>query len=96
MAVLLAAAACTYMITGSHAPARPRVAAPSLIGDTMNEARSSAQAVGLRVQPIRHRACPHPGTPVGRVCEQTPSPGSQVPRHAILRVTLSPGTPHQR
>ncbi|MGW7530605.1 protein kinase domain-containing protein [Streptomyces sp. NPDC054783] len=96
MAVLLAAAACTYVITGSPAPARPRAAAPSLIGETMAEARSSAQAVGLRVQPVRHRACPHPGTPVGRVCEQTPSPGSQVPRHAVLRVTLSPGTPHQR
>ncbi|MET8956037.1 protein kinase [Streptomyces sp. NPDC004533] len=96
MAGLLAAATCTYVISGSHAPARPQVAAPSLIGETMNEARSSAQAVGVRVQPIRHRVCPHPGTPVGRVCEQTPSPGSQVPRHAILRVTVSPGTPHQR
>ncbi|MFF3914340.1 protein kinase [Streptomyces sp. NPDC001852] len=96
MAVLLAAAACTYVITGYHAPARPRVAAPTLIGETMAEARSSAQARGVRVQPVRHRVCPHPGTPVGRVCEQTPSPGSQVPRHAILRVTLSPGTPQQR
>ncbi|MFJ5035162.1 protein kinase [Streptomyces sp. NPDC088560] len=96
MAVLLGAAVCTYVIIGSHAPARPRIAAPSLIGDTMAEARSSAQAVGVRVQPVRHRACPHPGTPVGRVCEQTPSPGSQVSRHAILRITLSPGTPQQR
>jgi hypothetical protein len=94
--VLLAAAVCTYVIFGSHAPARSRVAAPSLIGETMTEARSSAQGAGLRVQPIRHRMCPHPGTPVGRVCEQTPSPGSQVPRHAILRITLSPGTPHRR
>ncbi|WP_369393337.1 PASTA domain-containing protein [Streptomyces sp. CG1] len=79
MAVLLAAAACIYVITGSRAPARPRVAAPWLMGETMSEARSSAQAVGVRVQPVRHRVCPHPGTPVGRVCEQTPSPGSQVP-----------------
>ncbi|WP_279617046.1 protein kinase domain-containing protein [Streptomyces yokosukanensis] len=93
---VLAAAVCTYVIDGSHAPARPQVAAPSLIGETMNEARSSAQAVGARIQPIRHRVCPHPGTPVGRVCEQTPSPGSRVPRHAILRVTLSPGAPDQR
>ncbi|MEU7057583.1 PASTA domain-containing protein [Streptomyces sp. NPDC046197] len=69
------------VITGSHAPARPRVAAPSLIGETMNEIRSSAQAAGVRVQSIRHRVCPHPGTPVGRVCEQTPSAG-QVSRHA--------------
>ncbi|MGW7824313.1 protein kinase domain-containing protein [Streptomyces puniciscabiei] len=96
MAVLLAAAVCTYVITGSHAPARSRVTAPSLIGETMNEARSSGQAVGVRIQPIQHRACPHPGTPVGRVCEQTPSPGSEVPRHAVLRVVLSPGTPHER
>ncbi|MGW2647199.1 protein kinase domain-containing protein [Streptomyces sp. NPDC001393] len=95
MAVLLAAAACTYLITGSHTPARPRIAAPTLIGETMAEARSSAQAAGVRLQSVRHRVCPHPGTPVGRVCEQTPSPGSQVPRHAILRVTLSPGAPHR-
>jgi serine/threonine protein kinase len=94
MAVLLAAAAGTYMITGSHAPAPLRVAAPLLVGKTMTEARSSAQAAGVRVRPVRHRVCPHPGTPAGRVCEQTPSPGSQVPRHTILRVTLSPGTPH--
>ncbi|MEU8972332.1 protein kinase [Streptomyces monashensis] len=92
-AVLLTAAVCTYLIAGSQAPADPRVAAPSLIGETMNEARSSAQAAGARVQPVRHRVCPHPGTPAGRVCEQTPSPGSRVPRHAVLRVTLSPGTP---
>ncbi|MEU9479535.1 protein kinase [Streptomyces sp. NPDC048191] len=95
MAVLLAAAGGTYVIAGSPALARPGVEAPSLIGETMHQARSSAQAVGVRVQAIRHRECPHPGTPVGRVCEQTPAPGSEVPRHAILRVTLSPGTPHQ-
>ncbi|MGW1916091.1 protein kinase domain-containing protein [Streptomyces sp. NPDC002076] len=95
MAVLLAAAVGTYLIIGSHASARPRVAAPSLIGETMTEARTNAQAAGVRVQPIRHRECPHPGTPVGRVCEQTPSPGSKMPRHAIVRVILSPGTPHQ-
>ncbi|OIK07702.1 hypothetical protein BIV23_01590 [Streptomyces monashensis] len=93
--LLTAAAVCTCVIAGSHVPAGPRVAAPSLIGQTMNEARSSAQAIGARVQPVRHRVCPHPGTPVGRVCEQTPSPGSQVPRHAVLRVTLSSGTPRQ-
>ncbi|QHA08097.1 protein kinase [Streptomyces broussonetiae] len=96
MAVLLGAAVCTYAITGYHAPARPRVAAPSLIGETMTEARSSAAAAGVRVQPIRHRACPRPGTPVGRVCEQTPSPGSQVPGHTVLRVVLSQGAPRQR
>ncbi|TQK95184.1 serine/threonine protein kinase [Streptomyces puniciscabiei] len=95
MAVLLAAAAGTYVITGSHVSARPRVAAPSLIGETMTGARASAEAVGVRVQ-IRHRVCPRPGTPVGRICEQTPSPGRQVLRHAVLWVTLSPGTPHQR
>jgi hypothetical protein len=38
MAVLLAAAVCTCVITRSHAPARPRGTAPSLIGETMNEA----------------------------------------------------------
>ncbi|MEV6297511.1 PASTA domain-containing protein [Streptomyces sp. NPDC051896] len=62
-----------------------RAAAPSLTGETMTEARSSAQAVGVCVQPLRHRVCPHPGTPVGRVCEQTPSPGSEVPRHPAGR-----------
>jgi hypothetical protein len=76
--VLLAAAVCTYVITGSHAPARSPVGALSLIGETMSEARSSAQAVGVGIQPIRYRVCHRPGTPVGRVCEQTPSPGSQV------------------
>jgi serine/threonine protein kinase len=96
MAVLLAVGVCVSVIAGSHTPARSRLAAPSLIGDSMTEARSNAQAVGVRVQPIRHRVCPHPGTPIGRVCDQTPLPGSEVPRHAILRVTLSPGTPHQR
>ncbi|MEU6770165.1 protein kinase [Streptomyces sp. NPDC046759] len=96
MAVLLAAAVGTGVAIGFHGPARPRVTAPSLIGETMTEARSRAQAAGVRVQPVRHRACPHPGTPVGRVCEQTPSPGSQVPRHAIVRVALPSGEPHQR
>ncbi|MEU8975533.1 hypothetical protein AB0D11_41060 [Streptomyces monashensis] len=70
--VLLAAVACTYVITGSRAPARPPVGAPSLIGETTSEARANAQAVGVRIQPIRYRVCHRPGTPVGRVCEQTP------------------------
>lgn len=92
---LLATAMGTYLITGSHVSPRAPVAAPSLIGKTMAEARSSAQTVGVRVQPARHRVCPQPATPIGRVCEQTPSPGSHVPRHTIMWVTVSLGTPQE-
>ncbi|EST36758.1 hypothetical protein M878_00515 [Streptomyces roseochromogenus subsp. oscitans DS 12.976] len=90
---LLVTGLATYMITGWHAASRTPAAMPSLIGKTMAEARSNAQAAGFRIQRVRQRACPQPGTPAGRVCNQEPAPGRQVPRHTIIRVTLSPGAP---
>ncbi|MFI1766671.1 protein kinase [Streptomyces sp. NPDC020800] len=90
-AALLTAGLATYLISGWQATARPSVPAPSLVGMTMAEARSHAQVAGVRIQRVRHRTCPQPATPAGQVCEQTPSPGAQVSRHGIVRVTLSPG-----
>ncbi|MFF7951750.1 protein kinase domain-containing protein [Streptomyces griseorubiginosus] len=93
-AVLLVtlAGVAAYLITG-RPPTSPdaRVAAPSLIGKTMTQARSSAQAAGVRLQRMRHRACPQAAPPAGRVCEQTPSPGSRMASHTVVRVTVSLG-----
>ncbi|MGW1892428.1 protein kinase domain-containing protein [Streptomyces sp. NPDC002004] len=92
-AALLTTGLATYTISGWQATARTSVSAPSLIGTTMAEARSNAQAAGVRIQRVRHRVCPQPATPAGRVCEQVPSPGTRVSRHTVVRVTLSLGTP---
>ncbi|GHE09583.1 protein kinase domain-containing protein [Streptomyces alanosinicus] len=92
-AALLTTGLATCMVSGWQATARPSATAPTLVGMTMAEARSHAQAVGMRVQRVWHRACPRPGTPAGEVCEQTPSPGTQMSRHTIVHVTLSLGTP---
>lgn len=92
-AALLTTGLATYIISGWQATARASVSAPSLIGMTIAEARSNAQAAGVRMQRVRYRVCPQPTTPAGRVCEQEPSPGTQVSPHTILRVTMSLGGP---
>ncbi|MEU5532217.1 protein kinase [Streptomyces sp. NPDC020362] len=95
IAALLVTGLATHMITGWQAPSRTPATAPSLTGKTMSEARSNAQAAGFRIQRVRQQACPQPVTSAGRVCNQDPVPGRQVPRHTIIRVTLSPGAPRQ-
>ncbi|MGW2520712.1 protein kinase domain-containing protein [Streptomyces sp. NPDC001617] len=90
-AVLLVTAVGTYMIAARHTSSDAFVAAPSLISKTMAQARSAAQAAGVRVQRVRYGVCPGTVTPVGRVCEQFPAPGSQLARHSVVRVTVSSG-----
>ncbi|WP_344401234.1 protein kinase domain-containing protein [Streptomyces longisporus] len=80
-----------HLITGRPTSPDALVAAPSLIGKTMAQARSTAQAADVRLQRVRYRACPRPAVPAGRVCEQTPSPGSRVAPHTVVRVTVSFG-----
>lgn len=93
VAALLTTGLASYMIGGGQTSVRTSVSAPSLIGMTMTEALSTAQAAGVRMQRARHHVCPQPATPAGRVCEQIPSPGTQVSRHSVMRITLSLGTP---
>ena len=88
-AVLLALLAGQLVL--GHGSARDDTAAvPDLVGQTLAQARRTADNVGLVVSADRQDACA--GRPRGRVCEQRPTDGRLAKGHAVS-VTVSTGAP---
>ncbi|MFG2957525.1 Stk1 family PASTA domain-containing Ser/Thr kinase [Streptomyces sp. NPDC048291] len=88
-AVLLALVAGRLVL--GHGSARDDTAAvPDLVGQTLAQARRTADNVGLVVSADRQAACA--GQPKGRVCEQRPADGRLAKGHAVS-VRVSTGVP---
>ena len=65
------------------------VTVPDLRGQTFSQARRLADRAGLEVE--RGAALNHPTVPRGAVLMQSPLPGQETTRGAVIRVTLSEG-----
>jgi eukaryotic-like serine/threonine-protein kinase len=66
------------------------VAAPSLVGSTLDDATALATSAGLELEVVERR---HDPAPAGTVVEQSPGAGEQLTPGARIEVTVSDGPP---
>ncbi|CAM5242824.1 Stk1 family PASTA domain-containing Ser/Thr kinase [Streptomyces avidinii] len=87
--VLVGAILIGRSLFGEGADNRPSV--PKLIGQTLERAQKSGDAVGLKV--VKGADEPCDDQPKGNVCKQDPAPDAKVADGSTVTVTISSGAP---
>jgi beta-lactam-binding protein with PASTA domain len=80
---------------GATATSTATVVAPDLRGQSVTQARKSAQSAHLRVAGVRLGACAPPAAE-RQVCGQQPAPGSRVRQGTGISLQVSPRSPRRR
>ncbi|WP_405530210.1 Stk1 family PASTA domain-containing Ser/Thr kinase [Streptomyces avidinii] len=87
--VLVGAILIGRALFGEGADNRPSV--PRLVGQTLERAQKSGEAVGLKV--VKGADEPCDDQPKGNVCKQNPAPDEKVEDGSTVTVTISSGAP---
>ncbi|MFJ2749512.1 Stk1 family PASTA domain-containing Ser/Thr kinase [Streptomyces sp. NPDC087297] len=87
--VLVGAILIGRALFGEGADNRPSV--PTLVGQTLERAQKSGDAVGLKVVKSADEPCDN--QPKGNVCKQNPAPDEKVADGSTVTVTISTGAP---
>lgn len=81
---------CAYLAFG-FSVRRGGVPAPDVLGMTLEESGALVETAGLRLRHRENEDRFDEATPVGRILQQDPSPGSSMKRGGVVSVVLSRG-----
>ncbi|MEU9456853.1 PASTA domain-containing protein [Streptomyces sp. NPDC048277] len=90
VAVLVLAGVVGWLMLGGGKADDGKAGVPALVGQTLEEARRSADNVGLTVTVAKREPCAD--QPKGHVCEQSPADG-RLTKGETVSVTVSTGAP---